>query len=153
MGRARRAKADRGMTRRVDRRVTNRSETSGPPAYEVRVQGTSFSGPLPPPEILAKYDAVVPGCADRIVAMAERNQKHRHEMEAVVLPAGIKSERRGQFIGALLYLASLGLGGWCIYTGSPITGVTALLGVNGSFVALYIKSRSSKQDELQRKRP
>ena len=29
----------------------------------------TFSGPLPPPEILAKYNSVVPNAAERIITM------------------------------------------------------------------------------------
>jgi uncharacterized membrane protein len=32
----------------------------------------SISGPLPPPEVLEKYNQVVPGLADRIITMAEQ---------------------------------------------------------------------------------
>jgi uncharacterized membrane protein len=35
------------------------------------VQSASFRGPLPPPAMLAGYEAVFQGCAERVVAMAE----------------------------------------------------------------------------------
>jgi uncharacterized membrane protein len=38
----------------------------------------SHAGPLPTPEDFAAYDQTLPGCADRIVSMAEREQAHRH---------------------------------------------------------------------------
>lgn len=31
-----------------------------------------YSGPLPEPEALAKYDQIVPGAAERILTMAEK---------------------------------------------------------------------------------
>ena len=40
----------------------------------------SFSGPLPPPELLKQYDEVVPGAADRIISMAEAEQAHEADM-------------------------------------------------------------------------
>lgn len=39
-----------------------------------------YSGPLPPPETLRQYDEIVPDGAERIMAMAEREQTHRHHM-------------------------------------------------------------------------
>jgi uncharacterized membrane protein len=33
--------------------------------------GTYFAGPLPPPQILEKYNSIVPGSAERIIKMAE----------------------------------------------------------------------------------
>lgn len=40
-----------------------------------------FSGLLPQPEDLEKYDRIVPGAAERIIAMAERELKHRHAID------------------------------------------------------------------------
>src|SRR5258708_6290391 len=40
-----------------------------------------YSGPLPPPEMLVGYNDAFPGCAERIVAMAERQSQHRQDME------------------------------------------------------------------------
>src|SRR5437879_9676458 len=37
-----------------------------------------FTGPLPPPEFFAESERVLPGPAERILAMAEREQRHRH---------------------------------------------------------------------------
>ena len=36
-----------------------------------------YTGPLPPPEQLRKYDIIQTGFADRIVTMAENEQKNR----------------------------------------------------------------------------
>jgi hypothetical protein len=41
----------------------------------------SFRGPIPPPSVLAGYNEVEPGFAERIVAMAEKEQSHRHDQE------------------------------------------------------------------------
>ena len=43
-------------------------------ATSVHIERRRFSGPVPPPEILAQYDQVLPGAADRILQMAEREQ-------------------------------------------------------------------------------
>lgn len=42
---------------------------------------SQFSGPLPPPEILIKYNDAVPDAAERILSMAEREAAHRHAKE------------------------------------------------------------------------
>ena len=39
---------------------------------EITAQQTSFSGPIPHPETLKGYNEIVPGAAERILAMAER---------------------------------------------------------------------------------
>lgn len=45
---------------------------------KVTVQGLFYQGPIPPPEVLEKYEKISPGFADRIVKMAEIEQEHRN---------------------------------------------------------------------------
>jgi uncharacterized membrane protein len=42
----------------------------------------SFMGPIPPPGMLAEYNNVIPNGADRVIKMAEKEQAHRHNIEA-----------------------------------------------------------------------
>lgn len=47
-----------------------------------RVSFSSFSaGPLPVSSEFAGYEQTLPGAAERILAMAEKEQSHRHEIE------------------------------------------------------------------------
>jgi len=71
--------------------------------YEaVRSELRFFSGPLPPPDVLIHYNEAFPGCAERIVQMAESEAQHRHDMEKVDLVASVGLAKRGQIIGAIL---------------------------------------------------
>jgi uncharacterized membrane protein len=40
-----------------------------------------YSGPIPDPESLARYESVIPGAAERILKMAENEAKHRHAID------------------------------------------------------------------------
>lgn len=42
----------------------------------------AFSGPIPPPNLLERYEAITPGAADRILTMAENQSKHRIAAES-----------------------------------------------------------------------
>ncbi len=44
---------------------------------------TRFSGPIPPPEVLKMYNDVGIDIPNRIVAMAEKEQQHRFEMDKI----------------------------------------------------------------------
>ena len=44
-----------------------------------------FSGPLPPPDVLEKYNQVAPEAANRIIAMAEQETGHRRDMERMII--------------------------------------------------------------------
>lgn len=51
-------------------------------------QTSTYSGPLPAPEDLKRYDEVVAGAAERILRMAEENAEHRRQMERRVIFSG-----------------------------------------------------------------
>ncbi|WP_206214347.1 DUF2335 domain-containing protein [Desulfovibrio sp. ZJ369] len=42
-------------------------------------QGIIYHGPVPPPAIMERLEQIVPGAADRIIAMAEKDQTASHE--------------------------------------------------------------------------
>jgi hypothetical protein len=47
-------------------------------------------GPLPTPQDLFEYDRLLPGSAERIIAMAEREQAHRMNLEDMTQRAEIR---------------------------------------------------------------
>ena len=118
---------------------------------EFRITAQSFTGPLPHPSILAQYNGLFSGGAERIVAMAERNQAHRHEIEKIVVSGNVKAQSRGQWFG--LIVALLGMGGaiWLIAHGQTWGGV-GLGGIDVlGLVGLFIYSHEGKKKELRGK--
>lgn len=55
-------------------------------------------GPLPPPSSLIGYEQVLPGAAERVFKMAEKNQDMQYEG----MRAAIRYDSRNQVIGAVL---------------------------------------------------
>ncbi len=54
-----------------------------------------LQGPIPPPSYLSGYEQLLPGAADRILKMAEKETEHRQAMEKKALDAeiaGLKDE-------------------------------------------------------------
>lgn len=102
------------------------------------------SGPLPPPEDFAGYENVHPGTAERILAMAERAQAHRHKQESRTVIGEYGIRIMGQ-VGALMTIALLvALVGYCAYLKQPLAaGVVAAIGG----VAGYFLHRGGKRDE------
>lgn len=74
---------------------------------EVVVQAIKeeFSGPIPPPDIIEKYERILPGAADRIITMAEQQATHRQAMEKKM----IESESRDGLLG-IIFAFLLGFG-------------------------------------------
>ena len=44
---------------------------------KMRIEASSWRGPLPPPSALQSYEEVLEGSADRILKMAEKQTEHR----------------------------------------------------------------------------
>lgn len=82
-------------------------------------------GPLPAPEDLQRYNELLPGAAERIVAMAEIEQRHRHEQESKAISSELvtreilqgtekvriegvmRSDKRGQYLGAAVSILAI----------------------------------------------
>lgn len=54
----------------------------------------SPQGPLPQPGELERYEAIAPGAANRILAMAESQQKHRQALENLTVQANLSAQQR-----------------------------------------------------------
>lgn len=52
-----------------------------------------YSGPVPSPEILAKFEEIVPGAAAKLVQLALTEAEHRHNIEKKQLDANIEFTR------------------------------------------------------------
>lgn len=87
------------------------------PEVRTLISREFFSGPLPPPKVLKSYETILPGTAERIIQMAEREQSHRHSMDTLALNGDIDKDRRGQNYGLLLALS--------------FAVITVVLGLNG----------------------
>ena len=88
----------------------------------VELAQSSFSGPLPPPDLLRGYDLVVPGAAERILKMAEEQAKHRQNLERLVIAGGSKRANMGLCLGFILSLIVLALSAGLIVNGYEIAG-------------------------------
>ena len=89
--------------------------------------------PLPPPETLLEYEQALPGLADRIVAMAERQASHRQNIEIEEQRSKHRLQKVGQACGIAIVLASLLL----VYLekpGAAAIAIVALAALAGVFV-------------------
>ncbi len=97
-----------------------------------------FSGILPPPQLLEHYEQILPGLAERIVSLAERQSAHRISMEGKVVGGQVWESRIGQVCGLIIALVGLGLGAYLGMNGHEtlggVIGGTPLAGLVGVFV-------------------
>lgn len=134
------------MSNKNKHQIKSKASPAQPPAKnQTVIQHASFSGPLPPPQILADYERIKPGFAERIVALAEGEAAHRRARETRALETEIemgKTQLREIFLGQVLafvigmtalvggiYLAAHGAetAGGFIGTGGVVGLVTAFI--------------------------
>jgi uncharacterized membrane protein len=101
------------------------------------VRGMAWAAPIPPPEVLERYERIVLGAARRMVAMAEREQEHRHDLDRRTLDDAAARARRGQWMALVAALAFLVGGVIVTVAGHPAVGGVilgaAVVSVGGAF--------------------
>jgi uncharacterized membrane protein len=120
---------------------------------ELRIQAAlrSFSGPLPPPEALERYNQILPGAAERIVVMAESQHSHRLELEKHVITSNVAAQKLGTILGFVVAMTVVVGGIWLVHEGKSVAGLTAVITALASLVGVFLYSKREQQRELARK--
>ena len=126
-----------------------------------RMEASSFSGPLPHPEILAKYNQIIPNGAERIMCMAEKQMNHRMGldneklgMDKMILESDIRRSDRGVIFGFVIAILII-LGGFgLILAGIQVIGIVAIITPLISIIGIFVYTeRSRKIDEEEKTHP
>lgn len=111
-----------------------------------------YSGPLPHPSFLKQFEEVIPGSADRIFKLLEKQSKHRQFLEKERQLVDKKSleysniqTSRGQYLDFFISLAALVFGTVCSFFGAIIPGsLFGTAGVAGP-AAVFVYGSRKKQ--------
>jgi len=113
----------------------------------ILVHQSSFSGPIPPPEVLSGYNTIVPNGAERIAAMAEKQAAHRINIEDFAVKEGFKQSGRGQIYGFILGLVALLVAVWLGSQGHDwLGGVIATTTIGAFLTAFVLDKKQSKKE-------
>lgn len=129
------------MSRKIKRKISSNRQ--------VVVGQAHFSGPLPPPVVLEQYNQVVPGAAERILAMAESQSKHRREIEALVIGSDIKNSRMGLVCGLIIGLAGLIAAVIVAVVGYPILSGIMGFSTLGSLIGVFVHGSQGRRQERE----
>lgn len=110
-----------------------------------------FAGPLPHPSILAGYNQVLPGSAERILVMAEKQLDHRINTESLIAHEQMKQSSRGQHYALFVCTLALAISATLAMTGHEVTaaviGGLDLIGLATVFVVGRIFSPKNNEKE------
>lgn len=119
--------------------------------HVIQVQQTQISGPIPAPEIIAGYERILPGSADRIIKMAEKEQEHRHGMERTNTKMTAAIIILGQFLGFTIGISGIVGGIYLVLHDKPITGFSIFFASLATLVGVFlydtVKKRQSKPQQ------
>jgi uncharacterized membrane protein len=90
------------------------------------IQQAHWQGPYPPPEAVERYEKILPGALDRMIAMAERLQAAQIDETRRVHEFTQRDSRRGHWLGwsttAFAMCCAIG----CLYFGSQVVAIAFL---------------------------
>ncbi len=112
---------------------------------KIIAQFASYSGPIAHPALVKEYEALLPGAAERILAMAEAEGQHRRQQETKVIDCEVKCKTTGLWLGFLIGLVAVA--GSCAVAifSSPVAGAALGIGSIASLVGVFVYG-SRKQD-------
>lgn len=108
-------------------------------------------GPLPDPATMREYEGILPGAADRIVAMAERQASHRQTIETHAVTSEFANQRWGTTVGGAVAAAGLVAAGAAAVWGNPLVGLALGVGDIGAIVFAYVFGIRQRQSEREAK--
>ena len=84
---------------------------------QVILERLFYSGPVMPPAMLAEIDGIIPGGANRVLQLTEKEQAHRHKIEAAEAET-YAWQAKVSLVGGLLAFGLLVVGIiWCAANG------------------------------------
>ena len=108
---------------------------------------SAWSGPLPPAEQIRAYEEVLPGSADRILSMAERQQEHRLNLEKVTVNEAANRSWWGLRLGFIIAVLVIAVGAAGIFTGHALAGFGVIVAQAAILAGVFAYGRVEQRRE------
>ncbi len=112
-----------------------------------------FSGPLPPADMLADYDKLIPNGAERLMKMVEAQSSHRQTIEASVIAAQLKESGRGQSYAFITTVLLIAAGIWAFLHDCPSVSGIIFTATISTVAGIFIYGKHQQKASLQEKKP
>ncbi|TGK36205.1 DUF2335 domain-containing protein [Leptospira gomenensis] len=117
-----------------------------------QVISASYQGPFPPPEMLAKYENILPGFTERTMKILEKQTDHRFRSEDKIIDKSFSHQKTGLWLGGGICALAI-LSGTAISIINPESAagfaviISALAGLVGVFVTGVVISKKAERTE------
>ena len=116
-----------------------------------------FVGPLPHPEILAQYEEVLPGAAERIFTNAESQSAHRRKVEMTLVTtatSSVKHESNRAYLGlasgTIVAIILILCGAFLVYNGHDWGGTTLVVATIVGLVGIFVYSTQTRNVAMRK---
>ena len=109
----------------------------------ILIGSASFQGPLPPPGMYRGYEDVLPGSADRILTIFEKEQNHRINWENESLKVSANEAKRGQLFGFIIAMFCISISAFLAYGGQRLVP-SILIGAGASTLVWQFIQKKGK---------
>ncbi|MCC8375777.1 DUF2335 domain-containing protein [Photorhabdus bodei] len=105
-----------------------------------------FQGPLPPPSMFREYENILPGTAERLLSLSEKEQAFRHDTKSKAIQGVINKDKRGQWMGFTISVMILVIATIFAALGNTwFAGTLITLDLVG-LAAVFVAGRAFKSD-------
>lgn len=111
---------------------------------QVQIHGRFYTGPIPQAGELQSYENISSGMADRIVAMAEKEQIHRHGEERSYNTRESRLKSLGMIMGFILAALAMIIGWNLLAHDKDAGGFTSLISGIVLLVGAFIFKRKAE---------
>lgn len=115
--------------------------------HEQQTLVRGYAGPLPPPSMLQDYDSVAENGAERIMAMAEKEQNHRHNWETSALAIESSATKLSISGGIIIALGLIAGAIYAVYLGHILIAAAFLGGPAIGMVVQILNWRKRRADD------
>jgi len=143
---------DPGFWRGLNKTERERLSKILPSLVRVTVSNhSSFSGPIPPAQMLEEYGRIIPNGADRIMKMAEDQSGHRQRLETAAIASQNRQSERGQIFAFILAIVLIAVGLFAFLTDHDGVAMTIFGSTIVGLVTVFAIGRKTQRVDLDRK--
>ena len=103
-----------------------------------------YSGPIPDPESLARYEQIQPGFAERIIRMAEQEALHRRANENIVIKNSTRMAVTGIIFAFVSVILFVGVIAYAISQQSNVAALSTVIAALASLAGIFVYFKNKK---------
>lgn len=144
-------KTQEALQSREERQARLREQQAPQGVLAYSETSSLHSGPLPDPETWARYDQILPGTAERLLAGYERQSAHRQKLESWSIIGGVIQSYVGTASATGVTIFVVYQCAQIVLAGYAVTGMVGIVSSLASLAGVFVYGRRKQAEELDEK--